>query len=167
MTPADLARRRDAELAQCKARNLALARHHRARADEAQAGGAVAIATTLRLLAANLEAGAALAEAERRDRVVQTKGQQQRQQRREAAQLARPGRRVPLLEAVATALAPLKTDGVQFKAVMARWEKDRIGSLRLDDLGAGRYRVVDEDGADDAAATYTRGYLQKVYSKAR
>ena len=120
MTPADLARRRDAELAQCKARNLALARHHRARADEAQAGGAVAIATTLRLLAANLEAGAAL-----------------------------------------------KTDGVQFKAVMARWEKDRIGSPRLDDLGAGRYRVVDEDGADDAAATYTRGYLQKVYSKAR
>lgn len=51
---------------------------------------------------------------------------------------------------------------------MRRWRAERIGTLRLHDLGRGRFRIVDED-ADEAgdSATYTRGTLQRLYSESQ
>jgi hypothetical protein len=64
-------------------------------------------------------------------------------------------------------LGPEKRKGTEFRTLLRRWRQERIGSLRLADLGAGRFRVTDEDGDESATADYTRGTLQKLYSQSR
>lgn len=166
MTPEDLHARAVAELDRRKAGALRLARHHRQKQTEAKAAGEVDLARQLGMLAAHLEQSAALAEAEMRDRTVRYAKGQRTAKNRDLARRERPGRRPPMHDLMADHLRPLKREGVQFKALMARWERERIGPLRLDDLGNGRYRITDEDG-DAEPVEHTRGYIEKLYSKAR
>lgn len=167
ITPDELAQRAADELAQRKAESLRVAAHHRALQAEAAAHGDKATARTLGLLAAHLEQSAALAEAERRDRAARLAKSQRTARNRALAKRDRPGRRPALRDVLADTLGPLKRQGVQFRVLLRRWRMERIGALRLEDLGAGRFRVTDEDGDETARADYSRGTLEKLYSKAR
>ncbi|WP_119286336.1 hypothetical protein [Azohydromonas sediminis] len=142
------------------------ARHHRALQAKAKAHGEHDIALKLGMLAANLEQSAALAEAERRDRIASFERWQRAEKNRERARKPRPGRRT-LADKIRTMFAPLKREGEAFKLVLRAWESDRIGSLRLSKLDGGRYLVTDEDGDDGDRGEYKLGTLEKLYSKAR
>jgi hypothetical protein len=166
MSPDELHAAMLANLERRKRHALRMARHHRDLATKATAAGETEMASTLRLLAANLEAAAALAEAERRDREACHAKAMRATKNVELAQRERPGRRPAMRELLRDHLGPLKRSGLQFKVLLKRWENERIGPLRLYDLGDGRYRIVDED-ADAAPVEYTARYLEKLYSKAR
>lgn len=169
ITPDELAQRAADELAQHKGESLRVAARHRAL--QAAAHGDKTTARTLGMLAAHLEQAAALAEAQRRDRAARlAKWQRTARTSDKMSALAkrdRPGRRPALRDVLAETLGPLKREGVQFRVLLRRWRMERIGALRLEDLGAGRFRVTDEDGDEAAHADYTRGYLEKLYSMAR
>lgn len=162
-----LAQRQADELASRKAESLRVAAHHRRLRAEAAAHGDKETARTLGMLAAHLEQSAALAEAEIRDRATKRAKAQRAMKNRELAHRQRPGRRPALRDALAETLGPLKREGAQFKTIMRRWERERIGSLRLEDLGGGRYLVTDEDGDTAAQGSYTWGTLQRIYSESR
>jgi hypothetical protein len=167
ITPEELDRRAVEELAQRKDDLLRLAKLRRADQAAHMAHGDRDTARTAGLLAAHHEQAAALAEAEVRDRATKRAKAQRATKNRELAQRSRPGRRPALLEVLLSTLGPLKREGEPFRLLLRRWRMERIGSLRLEDIGGGRFRVTDEDGDDDARADYTRGYLEKLYSKAR
>lgn len=156
---ADVVKRRDEHAQQ--------ARDKRQRQAEAKAHGADDLARSLGMLAVYHEQGAALAEAERRDRIARHERWQRAEKNRERARKPRPGRRSPLADRIKAALAPLKREGVAFKLVLRTWERDRIGSLRLSELDGDRYLVADEDGEDDDRGEYTLGTLAKLYSTAK
>jgi hypothetical protein len=163
----ELAQRAADEPAQRKAESLRVAAHHRALQAEAAAHGDKTTARTLGMLAAHLEQSAALAEAEIRDRAAKAAKWQRTARNRAIAKHDRPGRRPALRDVLAETLGPLKREGVQFRVLLRRWRMERIGALRLEDLGAGRFRVTDEGGDEAAHADYTRGTLQRLYSESR
>jgi hypothetical protein len=165
MSPDELHARALEDLRRRKAGNLRIVAHHRAAAAEAKAHGEAGIARTLGMLAAHLEQGAALAEAEARDREARHAKWKRAEALREQAR--KPRRRRTLREAILEALAPLRREGVQFKVALRRWERERIEGLRLRDLGDGCYLVTDENALEDSAQTYTRATLGKLYSLAR
>jgi hypothetical protein len=167
ITPEELHRRAVDELGRRKAECLRIAKNHRRLQAEAAQAGDKGISTTLGMLAANLEQTAALAEAEIRDRATKAAKWQRTLRNREAAKRERPGRRPALRELLTETLGPLKREGVEFRTLLRRWRQERIGTLRLDDLGAGRFRVTDEDGDESATADYSRGTLQRLYSQSR
>lgn len=167
LTLEELHARRVAELEQDKAGHLRQAKLLRTKQAEAKAGGDLEIARKLGMLAAHHEQAAALAEAEKRDRTAKLEKFLRLEKNRQLASRERPGRRPALRTVIAETLAPLKREGITYKDLMRRWERERIGSLRLDDLGDGRYRVTDEDGDEGAAKDYTARYLEKLYSLAR
>jgi hypothetical protein len=146
---------------------LAQAEHKRRKAAEADAAGEHGIAKTLRRLVATIEVQAALEVAGRRERERAFERGQRTKRNREQARRPRPGRRSPVRDAILRTLAPLKREGVEFRTLMRRWRAERIGSLRLADLGGGRFRVTDEDGDTSAAANYTRGTLERLYSESQ
>lgn len=161
MSPDDLRALALAELQQRKAEALRVAREHRQRAAEARAAGEPGIARTLGLLAAHLEQVAALAEAERRDRIARHARAERAEAAREAARA--PRRADPLRAAILDALAPLKRGGVDFKGAMRTWERHRIESLRLTPIGDDAYEVADEDSIPPLAKRYTWASLRTLY----
>lgn len=86
---------------------------------------------------------------------------------RNASRRPRPGARSPMRDTILRTLAPLKREGVEFRTLMRRWRAERVGSLRLEDVGSGRFRVVDEDGEATDCQTYTRGTLERLYSESQ
>lgn len=168
ITPDQLHARAVADCERRKAWSLRMAAHHREKQAEAKAAGELGIARTLGMLAANLEQSAALAEAERRDRIARFEHWQRTESNRAKASKPRPGRRRPIKDAILQALAPLKREGIEFRTLMRRWRAERIESLRLVDLGGGRFRITDENGDEaSASATYRRGTLQRLYSESK
>jgi hypothetical protein len=167
ITPEDLQRRAIEESRRKVAGALAHVEYKRRAAAEADAAGEHSIAKRLRLLAAHLELQAALEVASRRERERDYERRKRTERNREQARRPRPGRRSPLRDAILHALAPLKREGVEFRTLMRRWRADRIGSLRLVDLGAGRFRITDDDGEPSDCATYTRGTLERLYSESQ
>jgi hypothetical protein len=167
ISPDELHARAVADCERRKSSALSMAAHHRQKQSEAKAAGDAEIARSLGMLAVYFEQSAALAEAERRDRIARFQRLSRAERNRTQARRPRPGRSSPLRDAILHTLAPLKCEGVAFRDVMRRWRMERIGSLRLADLGAGRFRVTDENGCSSDATTYTRGTLERLYSESR
>jgi hypothetical protein len=167
ITPDELHRRAIEESRRKVAGALALVERHRRAATEADTAGEHKIAKTLRLLATTTELQAALEVASRRELERGFAKWQRFESNRAQARKPRPGRRSPLRDSILQAFAPLKREGIAFRNAMRRWRAERIGSLRLADLGGGRFRVTDEDGEASAAATYTRGTLERLYSESQ
>lgn len=168
ITPEDLQRHAIEESRRKVAAALAQVEYKRRAAAEADAAGEHGIAKTLRLLASNAELQAALEVATRSERERRFATWQRTTRNRAQARKPRPKARRPIKAAILRTLAPLKREGVEFRTLMRRWRAERIGTLRLHDLGRGRFRIVDED-ADEAgdSATYTRGTLQRLYSESQ
>lgn len=164
MTPDELHALAAARLRKVKAESLRVAGERRRAQAEAQAAGEAGIARQLGMLAVHAEQAAALAEAELRDRAARHARALRATANRDLARRARPGRRTPLHDALREHLGPLKRSGVAFKDLMRRWERERIGPLRLHDLGGDRYAVEDEDG-DAPRAEYSLGTLRRLYSE--
>jgi hypothetical protein len=167
ISPEDLHRRAVDASRRKVAAALAQAEHKRRKAAEAAAAGEHGIAKTLRRLVAAIAVQAALEVAGRRERERAFERGQRTKRNREQARRPRPGRRSPVRDAILRALAPLKREGVQFRTLMRRWRAERIGSLRLEALCGGRFRITDEDGEASDCAIYTRGTLERLYSESQ
>lgn len=165
MSPDDLHARMLAECERRKSESLRVAREHRQRAAEAREAGDLDIARTLGMLAAHLEQSAALAEAERRDRIARHAKGKRAEAARAAASAPRPSRADPLRAAILDALRPLKRGGADFKAVLRTWEQHRIGALRLTPIDDAAYEVADEDTWPPVAKRYTWQSLRTLYTE--